>query len=260
MNPVLISMLLLLGSDVPAAGGPPGSAQDVEAILTRLEERGNGIKDLRCKVEYTIEDKINLDELTKNGSISFRRAEPHEVFLILFDKLVQAGIKTTKKEWYLFKGRWLWEAKESTKSIIKREIVRPGEKVDLFDLESAPFPIPFGQKKDQILRNFDVKLVPPAAGDPAGTDHLLCIPKPGAALSRDYEKLEFFVSRELHLPVKVVATELGGKKVTTAVFPDLTKDSINAGLSDKDFDEPGEWKKYGTVEEPLPAKMPDPGQ
>ena len=136
----------------------------------------------------------------------------------------------------------------------------PGEKVDLFDLDTAPFPIPFGQKKDQILKNFEVKLVPPSGGDPAGTDHLMCIPKPGAAMSKDYEKLEFYVSRELHLPVKVVATELGGKKVTTAIFPDLAKDSINAGLSDKDFAEPGEWKKYGTVEEPLPKQQPEPGQ
>ena len=260
MNFLLIAMFGLMGSDVPPAGAAPGAAQDVDGILTRLEERGNGIKDLRCKVEYTIEDKINLDELTKHGSISFKRAEPHEMFLIHFEKTVQGGVGPKgRREWYLFKDRWLWEVKEATKTIIKREYVHPGEKVDLFDLDSAPFPIPFGQKKDQILKNFEVKLVPPSGGDPEGTDHLLCMPKPGVALSKDYEKLEFYVSRELHLPVKVVATELGGKKVTTAVFPDLGKDSINAGLSDKDFAEPGEWKKYATDEEPLPKKQPEPG-
>ena len=236
----------------PADSASNRVAPEIDAILTRLEKKGDEIGDLRCALEYRIDDRINLDELIKYGSIAFKRAQPHDMFLIHFHKLVQDDIPIKKKEWYLFKNRWLWEAKERTTTIIKREIVAEGETVDLFDVETAPFPVPFGQKKDNILKNFTVSLPPPAKGDPKDTDHLVCIPQPGTQMAKDFSKLEFYVSRKTHLPVRIVATETNDKgkvtKVTTATFAKVQTD---AGLTDRDFASPAEWKKYDVIEEPL---------
>ncbi|MFH0982382.1 MAG: hypothetical protein V2A79_12695 [Planctomycetota bacterium] len=252
----LLTLVLSVGltpQENPAANAV---SPEIDAILTQLEKKGDEIQDLRCKLEYRIDDRINLDELTKYGTILFKRAQPHDMFLIHFHKLVQDDVPTEMKEWYLFKNRWFWEAKQRSASIIKREIVAPGDKVDLFDVETAPFPVPFGQKKDHILKNFMVSLPPPAKGDPDNTDHLACVPKPQTPLAKDFAKLEFYVSRETHLPMKIVATELDGKKVTTATFADVV---LSAGLTDKDFGEPPEWKKYSVVEEPLPKPQVPPG-
>ena len=179
-------LLLTLAAAANQPQSPPAaSPAEVDPILSRLEQRGNGVKDLRCKLRYTIDDKVNLARLTKPGWILFKRAEPHDVFLIHFETTIEDGVAPKdKREWYLFKDRWLWEVKEAAKTIIKREFVAAGGKVDLFDLD-APFPVPFGQKKDQILRNFEVSLAPPAADDPPNADHLLCLPKPEPALSKD---------------------------------------------------------------------------
>ena len=238
-----------------------GLSPEIDGILTRLEKKGDDIHDLRCKLQYRIDDKVNLDMLTKYGTIRFKRAQPHDVFLINFDRLIQDEQETKMKEWYLFKDRWLWEAKERSKTIIKREVVAEGEKIDLFDVETAPFPVPFGQKKEHINKTFVVSLVPPAAGDPENADHLVCVPKPGTNLAHDFSRLEFWVSRASNLPVRIVSTEVNDEakviRITTATFEGV---EIDAGLGDKDFANPPDWKNYTVNTEPLAKPEPPPGK
>lgn len=224
---------------------------NVSVILDRLQARSDGLKDIRCKVKLVEEDRINLSERRKRGTIKFMIAEPNPYFFIHFKRIEVDGM-LGKQEWYLFDGRWLHQAVERIEQVTKQEMVRPGEKIDMFDLERAPFPLPFGQKKSTILKNFHVTLVPPSANDPEETDHLVCIPKPGSVMQRKYDKLEFFVSREVHLPVRVIATKNEGLEVLQADFPDLANSSINAGVGKKDFKRPRAWNKYKEVIEPLP--------
>ncbi len=232
----------------------------IDLILQRLEDRGSTVNDLKCKVEYTVEDLLADDKFTKFGEIRYKKKEPNPVFYIYFEKMHQAGLVNRKKEWYIFDGRFLWEVKEAAKNKIKHEVVKPGETIDLFDIEESPIPIPFGQKKDQIQRNFVVVLVAPTEGDPPNTDHLVCKPKPDSRLSKDFERLEFFVSRDLHLPVRMVSVERGGNQINTAVFPDLSAGSINSELPDSAFDLPREARKWKTVEAEPSAPLPAPGR
>jgi len=239
------------------AGGPPSgpdaSQNRVDQILTQLEIRSDGLKDIRCKVRFVEDDRINLSKRTKHGSILFMITEPNPHFLIHFEKTEQEGVRG-KQEWYLFDGRWLYEVLERIEQVTKREIVRPGEKIDLFDLERAPFPLPFGQKKETILRNFEVTLLPPVEGDPQNTDHLVCVPKPESTMYDKYDKLEFFVLTDLHLPGRIIVTKNGGLEINTADFPDLSAKVINTGVKKKAFARPAAWKKYKEVVEELPPE------
>ena len=246
--PQLVMAVFLGWGDPPVQ--PPPSGDRIEEILTRLEKRSDGLKDIRCKVVFVEEDRINLTKRTKYGEILFLITEANPHFLIHFEKTEMDGI-LGKREWYLFDGRWLYEALERIKQVTKREITRPGENIDLFDLETAPFPLPFGQKKAKILKNFTVSLVPPSKGDPAGTDHLTCVPKPDSNLHGKYDKLEFFIRQDINLPSRVVITRNDGLEVNRADFPDLTEKSLNTGVSKKDFKKPGAWKKYEEVVEEL---------
>lgn len=224
-------------------------ADDVEGILERVEIRGANVNDLQCKVAYTVEDRIADDTVTREGDLVYKRKTPNPIFKITFTKTVQEGVVKRKKSWYWFDGRWFYEAKETAKTVIKRDVAPPGTVIDLFSIDKAPFPIPFGQKKAEILEHFDVTLAQPDANDPKNTDHLVCIPKPNSKLAKDYSKLEFFVSRSLHLPVKIVMTANPADRVTTAEFPDLTSASLNANLPDARFQQPRETKRYTVVEE-----------
>ncbi len=167
MKPFTLSLLLAAvgssGLQTPREDRSDASRERVDEILTELQARGDGLKDIRCKVRFVEDDRINLSKRTKVGSILFMMTEPNPHFLIHFERTEMDGV-LGKREWYLFDGRWLFEVLERIRQVTKREIARPGEKVDLFDLETAPFPLPFGQKKDTILRNFEVTLLPPGEG------------------------------------------------------------------------------------------------
>ena len=154
-----------IAAGAQSAGGADKSPTQIDEILARLERRSDGLTDIRCKVRFVEDDQINLTKRTKYGEILFWITQPNPHFLIRFDKTEVDGI-LGKREWYLFDGRWLYQALERIRQVTRQEIARPGEKIDLFDLERAPFPLPFGQKKDTILRHFTVTLVPPKPSDP----------------------------------------------------------------------------------------------
>ncbi|UCE60727.1 MAG: hypothetical protein JSU63_03045 [Phycisphaerales bacterium] len=227
------------------------SAERINTILTQLEKRSDGLKDIRCRVEFVEDDQVNLSTRMKKGRILFMITEPNPTFMIHFERTETDDGVLGKREWYLFDGRWLYQAIERIKQVTKQEIVRVGETVDLFDLENAPFPLPFGQKKEKILQNFEVTLVAPAADDPPDTDHLVCIPKPNSRLRDKYGKLEFYIRRDIHLPCRVVVTKNDGYEINRADFPDLSAESINAGVKKKDFARPAEWRGYKEVVEAL---------
>jgi len=263
----LLAWSVVLANDAPAQTTPhdnaaqpavkksadtDAAAKRIDEILTNLQKRSDGLKDIRCKVRFVEDDQLNLSKRTKWGQILFMMAEPNPNFLVHFEKSEADGV-LGKQEWYLFDGRWLYQVLERIKQITKQEVVRPGERVDFFDLEKAPFPLPFGQKKDTIQRNFDVALVPPAKGDPPDTDHLVCTPKPESHLYREYNKLEFFVDKHVHLPRRVVVTKDEALVINTADFADLSAESINAGVGAKDFAKPKAWRGYEEIVEPLPA-------
>ena len=170
------------------------------------------------------------------------------------EKLREAALQNHNTESENNNAAWLHEAIERRKEVTEREITRPGEKRDFFDIETAPIPLPFGQKKEKILKNFTVKWMAPAEGDPKNCDHLECIPKPDSPVARKYEKLDFFVDREVHLPRRIVITSSEGLEIKTADFPDLALGSINVGLTDKDFARPAAWKGYEVFVEPLPRE------
>ena len=258
-----------LADDPPRAGeakASPANAVDprVEAILTAMQKRGEAIAGVRCKVDYQEDDRLNMVVVKKEGRVLFLKTKGNPLFLIEFSKTVSDGIVSKMRSWYLFNGTSLIEAREKTKHIVERQLVSGDERIDFFDLETAPFPMPFGQKKDDILRHFDVELVAPKKDDPAGTQHLRCTPKADSPMKRRYAKLEFYILTDLHLPRKIVATLPGGYEVTTAVFPDLSesslalpvvngKEPVGLTLSKKDFAEPLLWKKnkYTRDIEPL---------
>lgn len=227
----------------------PGNAR-IDDILTQLQHRSDDLKDIRCEVRFVEDDRINLTQRTKFGEILFLMTKPNPHFLIHFQKTETDSV-LGKQEWYLFDGQWLYQAVERTAQVTKQEVARPDKEFDLFDLEKAPFPLPFGQKRETILRNFDVTMASPAPGDPVNTDHLICIPKADSRLYRKYEQLDLFVHRDIHLPSRIVVTKNDGLEVNTADFPDLSEKSINAGVKPKDFERPAAWKKFKEVVEEL---------
>lgn len=179
----------------------------VDDLLDQLEKKGKEIEGLSAEIVYRHITTIPVDaEQKKFGQLLYVRGKPNAAFLIHFTKLIVDGIVSENHEYYSFDGRWYVERKdaEGEKTVLRREISRAGERMDAFELGKGPFPLPFGQKREDILTQFEVSLAVFRQGDPAGTRHLHCVPRKDSRMADEYSRVEFYYDPQIGLPVKFV--------------------------------------------------------
>lgn len=215
----------------PVANQPTTAVSpEVDAILTRQEKAGDAIKTLQAGLRDEIYYIIPDDRQVKLGLIRYQAAAKgkNARFMVMFDTLIHEDLKVKQKEYWCFDGHKLREIRQQTRTAIDREVVAPDEKIDPFKLGEGPIPLPFGQKKADILQNFNVTLIKPEKTDPAGTDHLHLVPKPGTKFTKKYKSLDFWVDRKLNLPIKIAWRDTHSS-VVTVDFKDI---QINKPLAD----------------------------
>ncbi len=210
-------------TNAQAASNRPSSGDGkLDAILDRLETKGKTMEGLTCRLHYRyVMVEVVQDEHVKEGKLLFARGEPNSRFFIHFNKLRADGVEKVTGEYWAFDGRWLVERNDLTKKIIRREIARKGQREDPFKLGEGPFPMPLGQKREDILANFKVKREDFTLGDPRNTDHLHCVPLPNTALAGKYSRVEIYVDRALELPVRVVSERVKDGNLIEVDFRDI---------------------------------------
>lgn len=222
-----------------SATSRPAVSPQAEAILDRVEAAGAKALAIKAHMKYVRNQTLVKDVTTRDGSVAYLKqidrneGKPveHVFFRIQFDNLQTEDFVSTKRETYSFDGRFLHELNEKTEQFIHHEVVRAGQVLDPTRLGQGPFPAPFGQRKEDVLANFSVSLVAPAAGDPKGTDHLDLTPLKGADLARKYRRVHLFVSRDLNIPIRMV-TESTDDELVTVDFTDI---ELNPKLTPADF-------------------------
>lgn len=213
------------GAEQPSSGDAK-----VDAILDRLEEKGAAIKGLKCKLNYQyVSVEIVESRQIKEGELLFARGEPNSKFLVHFKKKIADGVVQETGEYFSFDGNWLVERNDRSKKVIKREIAREGEKTDPFRIGQGPFPLPFGQKRSDILGNFKVTLMPFTLGDPLQSRHLHCVPIPNTDLASRYARVEIYVDQRTELPVRIVTERLKDGNRIEVDFKDVDTSEAPAG-------------------------------
>lgn len=230
-----------------SAKSTSGNAK-VDQLLDRLESKGKAIKGLSCKLEYrhVTVDPVE-DVTTKEGELLFARGEPNSKFLVHFSKLRAAGVVRDVGEHFAFDGQWLIERNDKSKTIIKREVAKLGETKDPFEIGKGPFPLPFGQKREDMLSQFKIEIADFTLGDPRNTDHLHCVPIPNTHLATKYKRVEIFIDRNLELPVRIVTERVDDDSRIEVDFKDVDISAAPAGSRFK-LDEP---KDFTVSVEPL---------
>lgn len=214
-------------TSVPAAAT---ASPEVERILDRLEKKRDEIRDFQSEIRYQLYEVIPDAKRTQTGIMRYRAGteKSRARFMVYFDSLYQDAddIRIKQKEWYCFDGRMFREIREHTKNAIDREVVHEGEKIDPFELGQGPFPMPFGQKKVEMLRNFDVVM----KNDPkqADIDHIVLTPKGETRLAKQYKRIEFFLAKNDQIPRQVVSEDRHDNIITV----DFKNVVINKGLAD----------------------------
>lgn len=211
----------------------------IDKILSQLEEKGKEIKTLKAKLIHQIYQIIPDDKQKKVGYLLFKAANTDNTadtsnaadekknakFMVHFHTIIHDDMEFKRNEWYCFDGKWLREIRESTKMVIDRQIRLPEEEKSPFKLGKGPFPLPFGQSKEDILDNFKITL---EETDTPNSDKIKLEPKKGTDFDRKYKYIRLWIDRTLKLPVKIEALDRHSNLITT-VFEDI---KINEKIPD----------------------------
>jgi len=215
---------------MPAAVAPSSGDPVIDAILDRLEAKGKAIKGLSATMMYASVTVFPVeDKKTKEGTLLFARGQPNARFRVHFTKKIYSGTVDRSEELYIFDGRWLIIRNDKAKTVTRRQIARDGEHKDPFKIGKGLFPLPFGQRRDEMLRHFKISLKPFELGDPLHSQHLHCVPRPKAQLAGKYSRVEMYVDKRLDLPIRIVCENAADGNRIEVDFKDVDVSRAPAG-------------------------------
>lgn len=233
MRRVFVSVCVLCGSAIlalalarsidaaePEAALPADAS--VDQILDALDQTGKSLKGFDAKVRLTEGDPSLADYVTRAGKIWLQKSDAETGKIhVLFDKKIAGRIAEEKKTEYLLDGEWLTDRDYDKKLETKRQILKPGEKMNLFKLGEGPFPLLIGQDKQEVHKQFDAALVKAAKDDPANSLHLQLKPKPDTRLARHFSTIDVWVDRKIQFPVRIDTVDANGTAEHKTVMTDI---------------------------------------
>jgi outer membrane lipoprotein-sorting protein len=235
------------GTDAPPAIAPLDGNSSVDAILDDLKQRGVALKNFTADVNVTDTDTSTQLSTSNAGHVVFENQPGGGGRIrVTFVSRTVNGMTQADKHEYILDGQWLIELDYKNTKFIKRQVLAPGQKLDLLKLGEGPFPLPIGQDKSDVYSQFDVKKIAAADGDPPNTVHLELTPKAGTQFARKFQTIDVYVDTKTAMPVRIDTLDPSGVQRTT----ELTKIKVNVDLPKGTFDIPPETKDWSQVEEP----------
>lgn len=226
-----IASLLLLVS-CAAANAELSAAASVDEILDALDARGKNLRSFTADVKLIETDAATGDASTRHGKVWYQQQENSPRIRVTFDKKESNNRIIEEKLEYLLAGPELVDRTYRTRTQVTRQVLKPGQKMDLFKLGEGPFPLPIGQARQDVHAQFDVTKVEPGSDDPPGTVHLKLTPKPDTRLARRFNSIDVWVDLKDHFPRKIETLDRNESSVRGT---ELSNVRINTDLSDRDF-------------------------
>lgn len=249
MRPILALCVICLTQPAMAQTQPVLNADSpVDQILDALDRSGNRLQDFVADVTLTQADARSGDSSSSAGKVYFQRTDTGTRIRVSFDTETVGNHQLDKKVDYLLDDGWLWERDYRRKTEIKRQVLQPGQKMNLLKLGEGPFPLPIGQDKAEVHRQFDVAKVAPKEGDPADTLHLTLTPKEDSQLARKFSSIDVWVDPATQMPRRIEAVDANETTVRTT---DLTHLRMNQGIAADAFTLPPIDDSWNRHEEPF---------
>jgi outer membrane lipoprotein-sorting protein len=213
---------------------PLGSASSVDDLLDAMHDRGGDLKSFTADV---VQKQVDLNANTKvtyRGPVIFQALPGGDARLRLTWTSKQKGERppVPYQAEYLLVNGWLTSRDFVSKNETRRQVVAPGQKLDLFQLGKGPFPLPIGQDRAAVLRQFDVARQPADKVDPPNTIHLQLTPKKGGSFARQFSQVDFWIDTVQRMPVRITTTDAG---VLNEQTNDLTNLKVNGPVGPADF-------------------------
>jgi outer membrane lipoprotein-sorting protein len=225
---LFLMVILLLGNQAMA---DLASSSSIDDVLDALQASGHNVKSFTADLKTNDYQAGNETEMNRFGKVWFQiKPDGNPVLHVQFDHKQPGGRKIIpeKKDYQLQDG-WLTDRDDQSKIESRRQIALPGQKVDLFQLGKGPFPLPVGQDKSDVHKQFDVTKPALAKDDPADTIHLLLTPKPDSRLADSYRTVEIWVGEKTQMPVRIMTTDKHQNERTVDFFNLKTNPDLNPG-------------------------------
>jgi len=230
-----------------AAPESPPLPPEVAEALDKMDAAGRKIRTLRAAFDYELNQTLYDDVQKRKGLLTF--GAPNLLRFEFTDK---------PRETFVFDGRMLYHKKDATKQLVIWEVRLPDEPpVESFELGKTPFPMPFGQKKETVLKHFTVSRdSKEEQADKKKRVVLVLVPKKETELARQYTKISLWVDTKDYLPncARLLDTS---ENITTIDFKDI---ALNKDVDAKQFSKPevpADWETVVNPKEPKPdAKKP----
>jgi hypothetical protein len=189
----------------------PASIKSADDLLAQLETADAGINTLAADVKLLRTfGKLEAGTHERRGNILFI-TKPHRMFRVDFDTLIVDGVKRAEAQTFIFDGSTLIERNTTQRQQIERHFVNEkgdAQAVDPLAIGEGPFPVPVGQKKDQVLRRFTAELLKPNDGFPtdqfppalADTFQLRLVPKAGTPEAKDFKEIRVWYLKDTLMP------------------------------------------------------------
>ncbi len=219
----------------PAAQSTETSA---ESVLDRLEAQGKSMKDFSASATVekyealTDEKEIRRGRVVVDGPVGAKR----RIGLVVDEYIDSTGRGSPDGRRYIFADGWLGEFDVARRQLIRRQIAREGELVDPLRVGDGPFPVPLGQPRAEIAREFIVTLgtLPEAPifktlqGKPEALVALKLVPRAGTSMARDTAAMTIVFDEATLAPVAIEVMQVNGD-ATRAIFRSAKMD---AGLDE----------------------------
>ena len=246
-----LTLLTLLAAWLvaPACGQSAGAREDsppaavvpeTQDLLDRMDAAALAIETLRARFDYELNQTLYEDVQKRKGELLFRAPN-----------LLRFEFTDQPRETFVFDGRMLYHKKDAMQQLILWEVRRPDEPaVDSFELGKTPFPMPFGQKKEAVLKHFDVHLDKAEQGkDMARREVLVLKPKPDTPLADTYTEIALWVDPQTYLATRARLVDTS-ENITTIDFHHI---ETSAKVDAKVFERPtvpGDWEIVTHAKEP----------
>jgi outer membrane lipoprotein-sorting protein len=250
---VLTLALLTCGCSTSVRAEPPAPKSldltpdsSVDDILDALDALGEGLKDFTAEVKMTTEDGATGLGSTRSGVVWFQnQGEGDSRLRVTFDTKEEDGPEKQEKIEYMLDDGWLVDRDYKKKIEVKRQVLRPGEKINLLKLGEGPFPLPIGQDKADAHKLFEITKVAASKDDPDDTVHLELKPTKGSQFERKFHAIDVWVDLKSHMPRRIGTSNVPQTEIRVT---DLSNVRVNPGLNDEDFALPAisekEWTQH----------------
>lgn len=221
---------------VGASAAPADRQGDasVDHVLDALDARGRNLDQFVADVTLSDIDEATQVESQRSGRVWYHKRQGNDRIRVVFDQKAEGRFNKPEKLEYLLEGGWLVDRDYRRAIEVKRQVLRPGEKINLLKLGEGPFPLPIGQPKEDVHREFEVSKGDPALEGPPGTWHVALKPREGTRLARKFAQIDVWVDPKTQMPVRIEALDANE---TTRRTTELKNIRVNPQppLGDKDF-------------------------